>query len=294
MSSSPAPAGASDPDPVLTALYVPGDRPDRFDRAVAAGPDVLIVDLEDAVGASHKDHARREVEAWLAAGLPAMAVQVRVNSAGTPWAEADLATVAALPPQVTVRLPKVERPREVSDVRLVAGARGVHPVIESAAGIIALESIAETEGVLTVGLGESDLAGQLGTSGEEALTWVRSRLVVAAAAAGLPPPLMSVYPAVRDDAGLAESCRRGRALGLLGRAAVHPRQLPVIRAAFLPTAVEVEHALEVERLLAPAGALGAGGAAGVTIDSTGAMVDVAMLRRARRILLLADRGTRQG
>ncbi len=284
-------AGRGDPPPVLTALYVPGDRPDRFDRAVAARPDVLIVDLEDAVAADRKDQARREVLAWLATGRAPVAVQVRVNPAGTPWAAADLAALASLPLEVAVRLPKTEHPDQVRAVRAAAGPRAVHPIVESAAGVLALESLARADGVATLALGEADLAGELGTSGEEALTWVRSRLVVAAAAAGLPPPLMSVYPAVQDSAGLAGSCRLGRRLGLLGRAAVHPRQLPVIVDAFLPTDAEVAHAAEVVRLLGASATGPPAAGPGVTVDSAGVMVDAAMLRRARRILLLAQRRT---
>ena len=110
------------------------------------------------------------------------------------------------------------------------------------------------------------------------LDWARGRIVNAAVAAGLPRPPQSVYPHVRDEEGLARSCARGRELGHLGRAAIHPAQLPVIEQAYLPTADEVERAratlAQLER--------GAG-----TLDG-GEFVDPAMLGAARQTVALAE------
>lgn len=298
--STAEPAGHGPP---LTALYVPGDRPDRFEKAVAAGPDIVIVDLEDAVAPARKDFARHAVTGWLGSGLPGVAVQVRVNGPGTRWRQADLEAVARLPPQVSLRLPKTENVQQVQEVRAVAGAHTLYLVVESARGVLALEELAALEGIAGLSLGEADLAGELGTSGEAALGWVRSRLVVAAAAAGLAPPMMSVFTDLGDTAGLERSCRLGRDLGFLGRAAVHPSQLATIERAFAPTAQEVARAEEVLLLLegarrgdrgavdAPAGHSGEAIEVGVSVDRDGRMVDAAMLGRARRTLRLSQRRT---
>jgi len=128
-------------------------------------------------------------------------------------------------------------------------------------------------------LGEADLRSQTGAR-EAGLDWARSRVVNAAVAAGLPRPPQSVYPHVRDPEGLAASCRRGRELGHLGRAAIHPDQLPVIERAYLPTAAEVETARETVARL---------GAAAVGTLSDGAFVDPAMLGGARQVVALAER-----
>ncbi|HEY9407955.1 MAG TPA: CoA ester lyase [Jiangellaceae bacterium] len=274
---------------VVTLLYAPADRPDVVGKALDGGADVVVVDLEDAVAPVAKDRAR--------AGLPALladrrgrAVQVRVNALGTAWAEPDLAMVARLPGEVGVRVPKVTSPADVAAVVAVVGPRRVHVLIETAAGVEAAGEIARAPGVATVGLGEADLRSDLGVSDDDGLAWSRQRLVVAARAAGLPPPAMAVYPNVTDLAGLASSTGLGRRLGFVGRAAIHPRQLAVIEAAFTPTTAEVEQAEEV--VTAVAGAQEAG--AGVVVLQDGSFLDVAMVERARRVLDLAARDTTAG
>ena len=247
------------------ALYVPGSRPDRFDRAAATGAEVIL-DLEDAVAAAEKEAARSAVVAWL--GPSEVKTQVRVNAPHTAELEADL---AALPPGVPLRVPKVESPE---DLAAFAG-RTVHVLLESALGIENAFDVARVAGVASLALGEADLAAELGLDGEDAFTWVRSRVVVAARAAGLPAPMMAAYPDVADVGGLADSCARGRALGMRGRTAIHPAQVPVIRAAFAPTDAEVAWAREV---------LAALGDRGVTTLDDGSMVDAAMRRRASQIL----------
>ena len=132
----------------------------------------------------------------------------------------------------------------------------------------------------SIGLGEADLRADLGVTDDAGLLWARSRVVNAAAAAGLPPPAMSAFPNVADLDGLRRSCEVGRQLGFLGRAAIHPKQLPVITEAFRPSEAEVAHARE---LVAAASASGSGAA----LTADGHFVDEAVLRQARRILALA-------
>ncbi|SDU81518.1 HpcH/HpaI aldolase/citrate lyase family protein [Jiangella alkaliphila] len=267
---------------VLTLLYVPADRPDRAEKALASSADVVILDLEDAVAPSAKAAARDGAASVLAAD-PGRDVQVRVNAPSTPWGADDLALVAGLPPSVSVRVPKVSSLSDVAAVRSVLGGRPVHVLLETAAGVEAAYAIALAPGVASVALGEADLASDLGLSGdgvEAGLTWCRQRLVVAARAAGLPPPAMAVWTDLADLDGLAESSRAGRALGFVGRAAIHPKQLPVIEAAFRPSPDEVAHATEV---------IAAVGAGGVAVLPGGRFVDVAMVEQARRVLALAAR-----
>lgn len=273
--------------PPLTLLYVPGDRPDRVAKALAAAADAVIVDLEDAVAPSAKNAARSAV-AELLASVPAdRAVQVRVNAATMPWHAADVATVAALPPHVGLRLPKAEHPQAVDALVSRLAGREVHLLVESALGVERAFALASVPGVSSLGLGEADLRSELRVDDDAGLTWVRSRVVVAARAAGLPSPVMSVYPHVKDLDGLAESCRAGRRLGFTGRTAIHPAQLDTIRAAFLPTAEEVARAREVvERV---EGAVAAGTGALVLADGT--FLDVAMVERAKATLALAHSTT---
>jgi citrate lyase subunit beta/citryl-CoA lyase len=245
---------------------VPADRPDRVEKAIASAAHAVIVDLEDGVAPGAKADARSNLAGLLSErhGKP---VYVRVNAGDA----ADLEAVAALAISGVV-VPKVARPEDVPPT-----PHPVHCLIESAAGLEAAYAIAGTHGVAGISLGESDLRSETGAL-ETGLDWARGRLVNAAVAAGLPRPPQSVYPHVRDEEGLARSCRRGRELGHLGRAAIHPAQLRVIEQAYLPTTEEVERAREtVARLEQGAGTLG-----------TGEFVDAAMLGAARQTLALAD------
>ncbi len=272
--------------PVLTLLYAPGDRPDRVAKALASEADVVVVDLEDAVAPTAKDAARSGLAALLGAVPPERAVQVRVNHAATPWGAADLAAVAALPAHVGVRVPKVETAAEVRGVAAAAPGRALHVLLESAIGVErAFELASAHAAVATIGLGEADLRSALGVTDDAGLAWARGRVVVAARAAGLPAPVMSVHPHVRDVEGLVASCRVGRGLGFLGRAAIHPAQLAPIREAFRPTDAEVERAVEVVARVADARAAGTG----VLVLADGTFLDVAMVEQARTVLALAGR-----
>ena len=268
--------------PIVTGLYVPGDRPERFAKAVATGAQLVILDLEDAVAAGHKEAARQHVVDWLASdeSKPPF-VEVRVNAGDA----ADLEALAAVTSDFAVRLPKVESPGDVDAALSVLGREvPVAALIETALGLEAAAAISAHSAVMSVGLGEADLAGDLGSADDAVLDWARVRLLVAARAAGKPPPMMSVYADIRDLEGLAADTRRGKAMGFVGRTAIHPSQVPVITTAFTPTATEVAWASDV---------LAATAAGGVTTLTSGEMVDPAMRRRAEAILALRRSASRQ-
>jgi citrate lyase subunit beta/citryl-CoA lyase len=257
----------------LTALYVPGDRPERFDKAVGSGADIVVFDLEDAVPAERKALALENVVRYLTGPLPVRA-QVRTNrGARTEWER--LAGLRG----VELRLPKVESAAELAEARAATGLP-LTALIESARGLEQVSEIAAAANA--VALGESDLASELGSHDERVLDWGRVRLRVAAASAGLGAPMLSVYPAIRDLDGLAADTVRGAALGFVGRAAVHPAQLATIVAAFRPTTDEIAWAMSVRAALT--------GGGGATTLPDGQLVDVAMAGRAERILDL-DRRT---
>ncbi|MGI9112337.1 MAG: HpcH/HpaI aldolase/citrate lyase family protein [Gaiellaceae bacterium] len=258
--------------PPLALLYVPADRPDRVEKAFASAAHAVIVDLEDAVAPGAKAEARANLATLL--GRPReKPAYVRVN----PGDDADLEAVGGLA-LAGVYIPKVAEPTGIPRLPLP-----IHCLVESAAGVEAAYEIAQAPGVAGISLGESDLRAETG-AGEAGLDWARSRIVNAAVAAGLPRPPQSVYPHVRDLDGLALSCARGRELGHLCRAAIHPDQLPVIEQAYLPTETEVARAREQ---------LARGAGASALAD--GSFVDEAILRRARHVAALAERyGTRIG
>ncbi|ADB33581.1 Citrate (pro-3S)-lyase [Kribbella flavida DSM 17836] len=266
---------------MLTALYVPANRPDRFAKAVAAGPDLVVFDLEDAVPVDDKAVARGWAVAWVAARATG-AFEVRVNAPGTPWIEDDLAAVAAVP-SVRLRVPKVESAADVRSVlERVPGAK-ITALIESPLGLEHAFEIASADPrVVAVALGEADLASSLGVDGPEGLAWARGRLVSASRAAGLGAPMQSVYPHVNDEEGLRRTCLEGRALGFVGRTAIHPRQLAPIVECFTPSPTQLADAAALLAAVEKAGVA----EGGVIVLPDGRMVDPAMLGRARELTAL--------
>ncbi|KUO22741.1 HpcH/HpaI aldolase/citrate lyase family protein [Streptomyces dysideae] len=270
----------------LTWLYAPGDRPRVVAKALTAGADVVVIDLEDAVAPDRKDYAREATAELLTTPQP-VPVHVRVNALDTPWAAADLDTLAALPGVSGLRLPKVTAPAQIIHVAettppTAGGAPALHALLESALGIEHAYAIAAAHPSLHgIALGDADLRADLGARDDAGLDWSRSRVVVAARAAGLPPPSQSVHPDIRDLDGLTASCAHGRALGFLGRAAIHPRQLPVIERAYLPTGEELEQA---ETIIKAATA-----DQGAQALPDGRFIDASVVASARRTLSLARR-----
>lgn len=267
----------------LTWLYVPGDRPHVVAKALLCGADVVVIDLEDAVAPDRKDYARAATAELLSEPQP-VPVHVRVNTLDGPWAAADLEAVARLRGVTGLRLPKVVSPEQVT--RVAEGTHGTAPalyaLLETALGIERAHAIASAHPSLRgISLGESDLRADLGVRDDTGLDWSRSRIVVAARAAGLPPPAQSVYPDIRDLDGLAASCGRGRTLGFLGRTAIHPRQLPVIKRAYLPTPREIEQAETIVKAAAAQ--------QGAQALPDGRFIDAAVVAAARRTLSLARR-----
>ncbi|MFE2048905.1 HpcH/HpaI aldolase/citrate lyase family protein [Streptomyces sp. NPDC059459] len=267
--------------PPLTWLYAPGDRPRVVAKALAAGADVVVVDLEDAVAPDRKRYAREATAELLGEPQP-VPVHVRVNALDGPLAAADLAALAQLPGLSGLRLPKVTSPEQITAVAAATGGPPLYALLETALGVERAYPIAAAHPALRgIALGEADLRADLGVRGDTGLDWSRSRVVVAARAAGLAPPSQTVHPDTRDLEGLAASCAHGRALGFLGRAAIHPRQLPIIERAYLPTDRELEEAETiVKAATAQPGALAL---------PDGRFVDAAVVATAQRTLSLARR-----
>jgi citrate lyase subunit beta/citryl-CoA lyase len=268
-----------------TWLFVPGDRPERYGKAEAAGADVVVLDLEDAIPPGAKDTARDHVTTWL--GQTSALCAVRVNAAGTPWHDADLATLAELrvgTPRV-VLLPKAESPDAVRTVvNALPSGSTVVALVETALGLARASDIACVPGVARLALGAYDLAAQLGVDPDHrpALAGARSQLVLASAIGGLEGPIDGVSGDVRDVARLVEDITMSSALGFAGKLCIHPRQVAPAQTALAPTPENVAWA---ERVLAAA----AGSDDGVVVVDD-RMVDAPVVARARRIASRAAGG----
>lgn len=259
-------------------LFVPGNRPERYAKALASDADLVCIDLEDSVPLGEKDEAR-------AAALAAIAehrdgrLALRINGLRTAAGLADILAVAASSMPEYLFVPMVESTAELEILRGVLGdGIAFVPLIESVKGLRAAQDIGSSPGVVAMMFGGGDFAGELGVKlAWEPLLHARSELVMACAAANI--RVVDVpYIDLEDEAGLADECAKAKALGFHAKAAIHPRQIGAINAAMRPSAAEV-----AEAGAAIAAFDAAGGAA---IRFQGKMLEAPIIRRYRQILSL--------
>lgn len=263
--------------PCRSYLFVPGDRPERFDKAWGSAADAVILDLEDAVSPPRKAEARGFVDEWLDTGR---SVWVRCNACDTPWFAEDL-RLAGRPGLAGFVLPKAEE----IPAPLLAAVRdhgiGLMPLIETAQGIAKAESLAQHPEVVRLAFGALDLQVDLGIEGDDdALLFFRSRLVLASRLANKPAPVDGVTPSIDDPEALRSDTVRARRLGFGARLCIHPHQIATVHGILAPSAEARQWAARVVAAMA-ASADGA-----VTVD--GKMVDRPVLLRAQAILASPD------
>ncbi len=269
-------------------LYVPGNRPDLFAKAIRGHADAVVLDLEDAVSDSHKQEARDTVVDLLTESEVTKDVWVRVNGPRSEHHHADLLAVKGLN-LAGIRLPEVEQPLEVIDAARQLRSAGARPprlslLIESAKGLEAMSELADADpAVIGLALGEADLIHDLGVEAEMGLLYARSRCVCVSRAAGLLPPTQSVFVDLSSVEGLRESTLSGRQLGFYGRSVIHPSQIDVVNEAFTPTSNQVKEARAVLESLGTAAIEGQGG----TVRK-GRFVDGPALKSAQRVLSIAE------
>lgn len=249
-----------------SALYCPGNRPDRFEKAFLAA-DQIILDLQDSVAQDQKLYALDRVVDFLVSKSASQLsrIQVRVESNPT-----EVASLEPFADQLTIRVSRVET-RE--DLSLWKGFRSVIPLVETSRGMLNLPEIAETKNVVSLAIGELDLTTELDASSPEMVRYLRIQLILASAAFGLPAPMMSAWTKLSDVNGFKQDCLEGRSLGFWGRTAIHPTQVPIIHEVF-STGQDAEFGKAEKRdLLEQSG--------GVALDSEGNMIDQASVRSRR-------------
>lgn len=258
-------------------LFVPGDRPERFDKALATAADAVVVDLEDAVAAPAKATAREALAALLGSGRDRERIVVRINDGSTPWFEPDLALLRQAG-AAAVMLSKAEHPETIVRVRSACPSIAVLPLIESARGVLAADGLAAAEGVQRLVFGTIDYALDMGLQGPLAsslgLDAAAARLALVSRAAGILSPVAGVTAAIDDETLLRADMERARAHGFGAKLCIHPKQIAPLHAVLAPSAEELAWA---ERVLAAAGP-GAGAAA----QLDGRMIDKPVIELARR------------
>ncbi|WP_026326161.1 HpcH/HpaI aldolase/citrate lyase family protein [Sphingomonas sp. Mn802worker] len=272
-------------------LFVPGDRPERMEKALSLGADALILDLEDAVAASAKAAARRAVRAFVDMRSADATLFVRVNPLDGDFIADDLAALdgAAM---AGVVLPKAEGRASIAELRRrLPGDYLILPIAsETPRAVFTLgdyDGVDEHGGLAGLTWGAEDLPAAIGASTSresdgsytDPYKMVRALTLFGAHVAGV-PAIETVYPDLRDLDGLAAYAARGRRDGFTGMMAIHPAQVPVINAAFSPSDAEITHARAVVDLFAANPGAGA-------LQLDGKMVDAPHLKAAQRLLALA-------
>jgi len=270
-------------------LFVPGDRPDRMEKALGASADALILDLEDSVAEARKTEARDAIVSFLNRPERKVPLLVRVNPLGSTHIDADL--VAATTARAdAIMLPKAEGAKSIRALSTWTGLPILPIATETPAAIFALGSYKDVgDRLLGLTWGAEDLPAAMGATGaREAdgrytapIETARSLALLAAHAAGV-PAIETVYPDFRDLDGLAAYAARGARDGFTGMMAIHPDQVAVINRAFTPGAAEIAAARAIVEAFAAEPRAGV-----LAID--GKMVDAPHLAQARRLLERAGR-----
>ncbi len=269
-------------------LFVPGDRPDRMEKALASGADALILDLEDSVTPERKAEARAAVAAFLAKQHSGPAAWVRINPLDSGMTQDDLAAARGADGIV---LPKSASGQDVAalDAMLAGVSARILPIAtETPAAIFGLGSYAGCSPRLAgITWGAEDLPAAIGAqSSREAdgrytppYEMIRGLTLFGAHAAGV-APIETVYPNFRDVEGLEAYCARAMRDGFTGMMAIHPAQVPVINAAFTPSEAAIAHAQAVVAAFAANPGAGA-------LQLDGKMIDAPHLKQARALLARA-------
>ena len=280
----------------ITYLFVPGNRPERFAKALASGADRIIIDLEDAVAPADKAAARAAIAQWMTGATSTpdarSKVLIRINDAATPWHADDLALAQSVQAPC-VMLPKCEAASQVTAVlaSLATGAT-VLALVETARGLLALNDIAAAPGVVRLAFGSLDymvdldipslrMDGEVGGGGAAAgvsniaLDFAATQIAIASRAVGLPSPVAGVTPEL-DAARVTADMLHARSLGYGAKMCIHPAQVAAVCAALRPSARELAWA---QRVLQAWNA-----SAGGAIQVDGKMVDRPVVLKAQRIV----------
>lgn len=265
-------------------LFVPGSRPDRIVKAIEAGAEAVIVDLEDAVAPADKPAALQALHAGWAeyAGRARQAdvtLLLRINASDTPWHTAELAACKTLGIEHIV-VPKAAEAAAIADIAAAVPGASLYPLIESAEGFENLREVAWVPGVVRLMFGSVDLMLDLGIEDADVpLHYFRNSIVLQSRLAGLAPPVDGVCVDLHDAEALKAEVRRARAFGFRAKLLIHPKQVEAVQQGFAPSADELAWAQRVVSAAATADG------AAVAVD--GKMVDRPVLMLAQRLLARA-------
>jgi citrate lyase subunit beta/citryl-CoA lyase len=281
---------------IRSKLFVPGSRPELFEKAFASAADAISFDLEDAVSPDRKPDARASVAAFLR-GLPAGPRKisiVRINGITTPWFSPDIDALVGAGPDI-INLPKVESAADV-DLAVEAIARAERacglgrpiPIlanIETPKGVrLAAEIASADPRVIGLQPGFADLLLPLGIDRRDttAAQFVRVAIRLAAGEAGI-PAYDAAFPDIRNTDMCRAEAEAARSLGFAGKSCIHPCQIAIVNETFAPRQAEIQHA---EKVLAATRETLARGVQAFVVD--GQLIDAPMISHARSVVEAAS------
>jgi citrate lyase beta subunit len=277
--------------PRRSLLFVPGLRPDRFPKALAAGADIVCVDLEDAVALPRKQEARELTLPLFTedTGHPEVERMVRINPLSTPDGLKDILALndcAQPPPALMIPKPSSAHEIRLYDELLTGSCADIqlHVIIESAEGLENVHDIAQASPrIRSLLFGAVDLSASLRAEKTwETMLYARSRVVHAAARFDL--DLIDVpYLNLDDTQGLAAEARASRDLGFTGKAAIHPNQIPIVNEIYTPSPELIERARRIISEFAT-------NTTGLLMVD-GELIELPVLRSMQRVVAIADRLT---
>ena len=235
------------PRRLCTQLFVPGNRPERFDKACGAGADLVTIDLEDAVGVKDKESTREQVLAWLSETRHKN-VSLRINAVDTDFGKADIeALIASKLSLPYLMIPKVETKSDIDELdKVLPDELGpFFPIIETAQGLLNSRDIFSSSQVRLAMFGSVDFSADINSEiSWDAHLYARSHLIACAAAEDV-----TLFDAPHINVKDLEDCKRttkqAKALGLHARSAIHPAQLGMIKEVLYPTDSEISYAKEI-------------------------------------------------
>lgn len=266
-------------------LFVPGTRPERFIKALDSGADGVIIDLEDAVAAEDKKIARDAIRsAWPTFNAEQKKrLIIRSNSPGSQFYAADLILAQELD-LACLLIPKSESLDQINGAAQILPNTAIIPMIETAIGLDRLNDIATAEQVLRLALGNLDLQADLGMvcdSQESELQTARFQIVLASRLAQIAPPIDGVTSSTDDIERITNDAERAKRIGFGGKLCIHPKQVPIVKASFMPSAEEISWAhrvVEADKV-----------SKGSAVKLEGRMIDRPVVLLAQRTLALAGK-----
>jgi citrate lyase subunit beta/citryl-CoA lyase len=268
-----------------TFLFVPGNRPERFAKALASGAHAIIIDLEDAVAEEDKAAARSAIQkAWPGfSSEERLRIVIRSNAPGTRFYGEDLMLAEELG-IACLLIPKSESIDQINGAAEVLPTTAIIPMIETARGLQQIDAIANAQQVIRLALGNIDLQADLGMvcdAQETELQVARFQLVLASRLAEIAPPIDGVTTATDDIEQITADALRAKRLGFGAKLCIHPKQVPVVSKAFMPTDAELQWSNQVIE----ADKASKGG----VVKLNGRMIDRPVVLLAKRLLVLAGK-----